>query len=69
MKKQINNAPPHSAFLACFGPEWNYLHLRAITEFLQERAGGGSRNEPAEPDPGAPGARLRCVCSAVPLSL
>lgn len=36
-KKQINNITPPSAFRGCFGLELNYLHLRVITEFLQER--------------------------------
>lgn len=36
-KKQINNITLPSAFRGCFGLELNYLHLRVITEFLQER--------------------------------
>lgn len=36
-KKQINSITPPSAFRGCFGLELNYLHLRVITEFLQER--------------------------------
>lgn len=36
-KKADNNITLHSAFLGCFGLELNYLHLRLITEFFQER--------------------------------
>lgn len=36
-KNPDNNITPHSAFLGCFALELNYLHLRVITEFLQER--------------------------------